>query len=81
MIGKLLSLIFLFAFMINSCDALICYNCGYLELINGTKIPLTEEYEDIPFCEDFTSGDTNTVMAKIVRYTNIFYLYQLLFKL
>ena len=74
MIGKLLSLIFVFAFMANSCDALICYNCGYLELINGTKIALTEEYGDIPFCEDFTSGDTNTVMAKIVRYIIYFFI-------
>ena len=75
MIGKVLSLLFVSAFMINSCDALICYNCGYLELINGTKVPLEEEYGDIPFCNDFASGDTNTVMAKIVRYTYIFYFY------
>ena len=47
-------------------DMLTCYNCGYLQLTNGTRIPLKEEYEDIPFCGDFASGDENTVPAMIV---------------
>ena len=45
----------------------MCFNCGYLELVNGTKVPLTEEYGELPFCNDFASGNDNTVMAGIVR--------------
>ena len=50
-------------------DCLLCFNCGYLQLINGTKIPLKEEYGDIPFCDDFTSSQENTKLAKLVRCT------------
>jgi len=46
-------------------DTLTCYNCGYLQLTNGTKIPLKEEYGDIPFCNDFASDEGMTVPAMI----------------
>ena len=66
MISKVLYL-FIIASYLKNADALICFNCGYLELVNGTKVPLTEEYGELPFCNDFASGNDNTVMAKIVR--------------
>ena len=66
MIVKVLYL-FIIASYLKNADALICFNCGYLELVNGTKVPLTEEYGELPFCNDFASGNDNTVMAKIVR--------------
>ena len=47
-------------------DVLTCYNCGYLQLINGTRIPLKEEYGNIPFCDDFASDEEMTVPAMIV---------------
>ena len=49
-------------------DTLTCYNCGYLQLTNGTKIPLKEEYGDIPFCNDFASDEGMTVPAMIVSF-------------
>ena len=66
MIFKVLYL-FIIASYLKNADALICFNCGYLELVNGTKVPLTEEYGELPFCNDFASGNDNTVMATIVR--------------
>ena len=66
MIFKVLYL-FIIASYLKNADALMCFNCGYLELVNGTKVPLTEEYGELPFCNDFASGNDNTVMAKIVR--------------
>ena len=69
MVGKLLlSLLVGFALTnaLPTDDALTCYNCGYLEMMNGTRIPLKEEYEDIPFCGDFASGDEFTVPAMMV---------------
>ena len=66
MISKVLYL-FIIASYLKNADALICFNCGYLELVNGTKVPLTEEYGELPFCNDFASGNDNTVMAAIVR--------------
>ena len=66
MIFKVLYL-FIVAIHLKNADALMCFNCGYLELVNGTKVPLTEEYGELPFCNDFASGNDNTVMAKIVR--------------
>ena len=65
MIGKVLILLISLTSMANV-DCLVCFNCGYLELINGTKIPLTEEYGQIPFCNDFASSKDNTVFAKMV---------------
>ena len=47
-------------------DTLTCYNCGYLQLTNGTRVPLKEEYGDIPFCDDFASDEGMTVPAMIV---------------
>ena len=47
-------------------DVLTCYNCGYLQLTNGTRIPLKEEYGDIPFCGDFASDEGMTIPAMIV---------------
>ena len=47
-------------------DMLMCYNCGYMQLINGTKIPLKEEYGDVPFCGDFASDEGMTKPAMIV---------------
>ena len=66
MIFKVLYL-FIIASHLKNVDALMCFNCGYLELVNGTKVPLTEEYGELPFCNDFASGNDNTVMAGIVR--------------
>ena len=66
MISKVLYLFIIASYLTNA-DALICFNCGYLELVNGTKVPLTEEYGELPFCNDFASGNDNTVMAAIVR--------------
>ena len=66
MISKVLYLFIITSYLKNA-DALICFNCGYLELVNGTKVPLTEEYGELPFCNDFASGNDNTVMASIVR--------------
>ena len=66
MIFKVLCL-FIVASYLKNAGALMCFNCGYLELVNGTKVPLTEEYGELPFCNDFASGNDNTVMAKIVR--------------
>jgi len=65
MIGKVLSFLFVVAYMTNTSDALKCYSCGYLELINGTKIPLTEDYGTIPFCDDFAEKNETTVEASI----------------
>ena len=47
-------------------DVLTCYNCGYLQLTNGTRVPLKEEYGDIPFCGDFASDEGMTIPAMIV---------------
>ena len=49
-------------------DVLTCYNCGYLQLTNGTRVPLKEEYGDIPFCDDFASDEGMTVPAMIVSF-------------
>jgi len=46
-------------------DVLTCYNCGYLQLTNGTRVPLKEEYGDIPFCDDFASDEGMTIPAMI----------------
>lgn len=73
MIGRVLLLLFIVPYMANRSDALICYSCGYLELFNGTKIPLTEDFGKIPFCNDFATSDSNTVTAAIVR--KIYFLY------
>ena len=81
MIIKVLYL-FMIASHLKNADALICFNCGYLELVNGTKVPLTEEYGELPFCNDFASGNDNTVMAKIVRINTyiVHYTYNILVK-
>ena len=65
MTGKALTLFVVLASLANT-DALICYNCGYLELINGSKIGIKEEFGNIPFCDDFTTGDKNTEVAMMV---------------
>jgi len=46
-------------------DCLICYNCGYLELPDGQKVPVTEEFGKIPFCNDFTTDKENTIEAYV----------------
>ena len=48
-------------------DCLICYSCGYLELPDGKKVPVEEEFGQIPFCDDFTSNKENTMEAYPVR--------------
>ena len=65
MIGKSICLFVVLSFLSNA-NALVCFNCGYLELINGTKVPLTEDFGVVPFCDDFTSGDKNTEVAMMV---------------
>ena len=71
MIGRIL--IFLSVLIsLSNVDALQCYSCGYLELVNGTKVKLTEEYGEVPFCNDFASGDSITVEASMVRYLKIY---------
>ena len=49
-------------------NCLICYNCGYLEMPDGSKVPIREEFGKVPFCEDFTTNEENTKMAYHVRY-------------
>ena len=71
MIGRIL--IFLSVLIsLSNVDALQCYSCGYLELVNGTKVKLTEEYGEVPFCNDFASGDSITVEASMVRYLKLY---------
>ena len=48
-------------------SCLTCFNCGYLELPNGKKEPVTEEFGKIPFCDDFTQNEENTIEAYAVR--------------
>ena len=43
-----------------------CFSCGYMELTNGSKIPLSEDYGEIPFCNDFVDSDVNTVYVGLV---------------
>ena len=53
--------------LVHQSSSLICYSCGYLEAVNGTKLPLDEEkYGIVPFCNDFVSSEDNTVMAGLV---------------
>ena len=47
-------------------NSLLCYNCGYLELPDGKKVNMTEEFGKIPFCDDFTTNHENTVEAYAV---------------
>ena len=47
-------------------NSLMCYNCGYLELPDGTKKQVTEEFGKIPFCDDFTTNEENTIEANRV---------------
>ena len=44
-------------------NSLMCYNCGYLELPSGEKVPVTEEFGKIPFCDDFATNNNNTVLT------------------
>ena len=44
-------------------NSLMCYNCGYLELPDGEKVPVTEDFGKIPFCDDFATNDNNTVVT------------------
>ena len=64
-------LILIFVFLSNSflpqVSSLTCFNCGYLELPSGEKVPVTEEFGKIPFCEDFTQNEENTIEAAAVR--------------
>ena len=55
-----------FLFSLSVVNALMCYNCGYLELPDGKKVPVTEEFGKIPFCDDFTTNQENTIEAYAV---------------
>jgi len=44
-------------------SSLTCFNCGYLELPDGQKVNVTEDFGKIPFCEDFTQNEENTIEA------------------
>ena len=66
MIIKIVFLLTFFA-SLDRVNCLICYNCGYMELPDGKKVPVTEEFGQIPFCDDFTSNKENTMVAYPVR--------------
>ena len=71
MVGKALFLFIVMASLVDV-DCLMCYNCGYMELLNGTKIKLNEQFEDVPFCDDFTTNKENTKIAALVRCAYLF---------
>ena len=54
-------------------NSLRCYNCGYLEKPDGEKVPVTEEFGKIPFCDDFTDNQENTIEALTVNTLFIIY--------
>ena len=59
--------IFLSHFFVPQVSSLTCFNCGYLELPDGKKVEVTEEFGKIPFCDDFTQNEENTIEAYAVR--------------
>ena len=52
---------------VSKVSSLKCFNCGYLELPDGKKVEVTEEFGKIPFCDDFTQNEENTIEAYAVR--------------
>jgi predicted small lipoprotein YifL len=65
-------LVLTFLSSLSRVNSLMCYNCGYLELPNGDKVAVTEEFGKIPFCDDFTTNEENTVEAYAVSLHLIF---------
>jgi len=55
--------IFLFNIFLPQISSLTCFNCGYLEMPDGKKINVTEEFGQIPFCDDFTQNEENIIEA------------------
>lgn len=50
-------------FFVPQVSSLTCFNCGYLELPDGKKVEVTEEFGKTPFCDDFTQNEENTIEA------------------
>ena len=65
MIFRALFLLIVLTSMANI-DCLMCFDCGYLELVNGTKVPLIEEqFGKVPFCNDFAPDGPRKVAAPV----------------
>ena len=63
-----ISFVLIFFASLARVNCLICYNCGYMELPDGKKVPIEEDpFGKIPFCDDFTSNKENTMVAYPVR--------------
>jgi len=57
--------VFLSNIFLPQVSSLTCFNCGYLELSDGQKVPVTEDFGKIPFCDDFNQSEDNTIEAYV----------------
>ena len=65
LISSVLVVLTCLTFLLGIATSLKCYNCGYFELNNGTKLPIHERWQEekVAFCNDFAQNENNTIDA------------------